>query len=409
MVAQDPVKRSAQLSLGFSSAGHMYNHLFEPIFFIAALYLPLVLGLPYEQVLPLIFAGKLLTGLLAPAAGWLGDKWSATGMMAVYFLGFGGAAIGVGTASTPWEIAAWLGVMGAFGSIYHPVGIAWLVTTAVNRGKAMGINGMFGGLGPAVAGVAAGGFIEFAGWRVAFIIPGILVVLTGIAFLVCLSKGWVKETKVDAAPTPPADKKDAVRVYLVLAFALLVSGVIYQATQASLPKLLEIRVPLLAGDNAALGIGLAVGLMYFIGGVLQIWSGWLSDKYPLKWVYTAMIALQAPFLGLAAALSGLPLIAAAVLMVTFNIAAQPPENTLLARYTPAQWRSTAYGMKFVVSFGFSALGVPLAAYIYESTSDFAWLFGALALTIVLLTVIALTLPNDSKQDERGMAAPAPAE
>ena len=409
MTSDETARRSAQLSLSFSSAGHLYNHLFEPIFYIAAIYLPLVLGLPYEQVLPLIFAGKLLTGLLAPPAGWLGDKWSATGMMAVYFIGFGGAAIGVGTADSPWAIAAWLGLMGAFGSIYHPVGIAWLVKNAVNRGKALGINGMFGGFGPAVAGIAAGGFIEFAGWRAAFIVPGALVMLTGVAFIFCLWKGWIVETEGDAVSHPPADKKDAVRVYIVMAFALMVSGVIYQATQASLPKLMELRIPALAGEDSALGIGLAIGLVYFVGGVMQIWSGWLSDKYPLKWVYTGMIAMQAPFLALAAVATGLPLMAAAVLMVTFNIGALPPENTLLARYTPSQWRSTAYGLKFVLSFGFSAMGVPLAAYIYESTGDFEWLFGALALTIVLMSVIALTLPNDRSPSTPAATKPAAAE
>ena len=69
-----PVASSSAI-VGFSSIGHFYNHLFEPMYFVVALVLPPILGVPYEQVLTLIIAGNLLTGLFAPVAGWLADRW----------------------------------------------------------------------------------------------------------------------------------------------------------------------------------------------------------------------------------------------------------------------------------------------------------------------------------------------
>ena len=60
---------SARASLAFSCVGHLFAHLFEPIFYITALVLPGELGMPYEEVLALVIGGKLLYGLLAPAAG----------------------------------------------------------------------------------------------------------------------------------------------------------------------------------------------------------------------------------------------------------------------------------------------------------------------------------------------------
>lgn len=47
-------------------------------------------------------------------------------------------------------VAVGLALIGLFASIYHPVGMAWLVRSAVNRGKVLGITGIFGSGGGAV-------------------------------------------------------------------------------------------------------------------------------------------------------------------------------------------------------------------------------------------------------------------
>lgn len=193
----------ARAALSFSCIGHLYAHVFEPIFYIVALVLPGELGLPYEQVLALIIAAKLLYGVLAPAAGWLGDRWSTVGMMAVFFIGLGLSAMAVGLTDSALGLSIALAATGLFGSIYHPVGISWLLRNAVDKGKAIGFNGVFGGIGPAVAGLIAGGLIETIGWRHAFILPGAAVVLTGLVFLWFLHRGLVVETKADRAPPPP--------------------------------------------------------------------------------------------------------------------------------------------------------------------------------------------------------------
>jgi MFS family permease len=191
---------SARASLAFSCAGHAYSHIFEPIFFIVALVLPGEFGMSYEEVLALIVAGKLLYGLLAPFAGWLGDRWSTVGMMALFFLGLGSSAVAAGLAPGPMTLALALGLVGLFGSIYHPVGISWLLSNAINKGKAIGINGVFGGIGPALGGVAAGTLIAVWGWRAAFIVPGLVVIATGVLFLVMLARGLVVEAKTDRKP-----------------------------------------------------------------------------------------------------------------------------------------------------------------------------------------------------------------
>ncbi len=392
--------RSARASLAFSCVGHAYAHIFEPIFFIAALVLPAEMGMSYEEVLALIVAGKLCYGLLAPLAGWLGDRWSTVGMMAVYFLGLGGAAVGVGFAQGPWMLALALGLMGVFGSIYHPVGIAWLIRNAVDKGKAIGLNGVFGGIGPALAGIVAGGLIAVSGWRAAFIVPGVAVVATGVLFLVMVLRGVVVEVRGDRRPEPAASREDAVRAGLVLSVTMLCAGLIYQSTQPVLPKLFAERL----GDA---GVAVAAGgvtVVYLLAGLTQILAGHLADRLSPRRIYIFAALAQVPLLlGLAYA-SGYGLVAVAVLAVSFNMAGIPAENLLLSRYTPARWRGTAFGLKFVLSFGVSGLGVPLVSVIRGATGGFEALFLLLAIAAAMVALAASRLPP-----ERVVLAEVPAE
>ncbi|MGE5514540.1 MAG: MFS transporter [Bacteroidota bacterium] len=402
--------RSARASLAFSCLGHLYSHVFEPIFYIAALVLPGELGLPYEDVLALVIAGKLLYGLMAPVAGWLGDRWSTVGMMAVFFLGLGASALSMGLAQGPWGIAVALALMGLFGSIYHPVGIAWLIRNAVDKGKAIGLNGVFGGVGPGIASLVAGALIAGMGWRAAFVLPGALVLLTGAAFVLALAKGWVIEAKADRAPQAEPSKSDAWRAGLVLSLTMLCAGLIYQATQPSLPKLFEERL----GSGTSVGdAAFAVTVVYLVAGFTQIAAGHLADRFPAKAIYVTAALVQAVMLVLLSWASGWSMVGVALLAVAGNMGAIPAENLLLAKYTPARWRGTAFGLKFVLSFGVSGLAVPLVSLLRGLTGGFELLFCLLAGCAVVVAGAAMLLPREKEmgEDVEGATAtssPAPA-
>lgn len=396
MSTQNESRASRAAVQGFSNVGHFFNHLFEPMFFVVALVLPPVLGIPYEEVLTLILAGKITTGVLSPVVGWLADRWSVLGMMVIYFIGFGLSGIWVGLSDTPAEMRAALVALGAFGSIYHPVGIAWVAQSSVNRGRALGVNGMFGGLGPAFGGVFAGAMVEVADWRSSFVVPGVLVIATGIALLLAHRRGVVPDEPLVPNRMAPLAMSDAVKIYSVLTIAMLLGAISYQAAQSSLPKLFEMKqIGGLFGEGTT-GIGTAIMIVYGVGGIVQVFTGHLSDRYPLKWVYAAMIFVQGPFLALAATLAGVPLFLATIMMVTCNIGALPAENALMAKYTPGKWQATAYGFKYIAAFSFSSLGVYAAARVLEVTGGFGALYLALGLGFVLMTAVVATLPKDER-------------
>ena len=384
---------SARLSLGFSCIGHSYSHLFAPIFYVTALSLERELGMTHGEVVALIVVGNVLFGVAAPLAGWLGDRWSSTGMMSLFFFGTGLGMVVTGLVSEPLQIAVALALTGLFSSIYHPVGIAWLVRHAVRRGMALGVNGIFGAISPGLAAVVAGVLIEAFSWRAAFLVPGAALLLTGAGFLALVLRGVIVESRVDRKQDAPTSRQDRVRAFLVLAVTMLCTGIIYQATQPALPKVFSEQLGGLA-SGGVLGISMFVAIVYFMAGGMQLVAGKLADKYPLKYVYLIAFVLQVPFLAVAGSLSGASLLVVALIMVSVNVGALPAENALIARYAPIQWRGLAFGLKFILAFGVSGLGVLLEGRLYDYTGGFYWLFIVLACIAVVATAAATLLPYE---------------
>ena len=128
----------------------------------------------------------------------------------------------------------------------------------------------------------------------------------------------------------------------------------------------------------------------------------MADRFELKRVYLICWILQAPLLLIAAMLDSVLLLPIAAAMVVANTIGSPSENSLFARYSPPKWRSTAFGVKFVLALGVAAVAIPLIAWIYETTGGFIWLFVMLAGVAVMASVAAALLPgrgNDEAIEE----------
>src|SRR6201981_3306487 len=86
-------RRSAALALTFSSVGHFFAHLLMLLYPTVVLALEGWWGMSYGDLLSLSLGGFVLFGLGALPAGWLGDRWSAEGMMVIFFVGTGGSGV----------------------------------------------------------------------------------------------------------------------------------------------------------------------------------------------------------------------------------------------------------------------------------------------------------------------------
>ncbi len=395
---------SSRLPLVFSCLGHGYMHLFTAFYFVIALTLEDAWRLEYHELIELWALGAALVGVAALPAGWLGDRWSASGMMVIYFLGLGAAGILCGLVDGPTALFVGLTALGLAAAIYHPVGIAWLVRNARARGRALGINGAFGGLGVAGAGLVAGALIDGFGWRAAFIIPGVICLVTGLALLACLRSGLIVEASPVSKSEAPAPSRGAVlRVYGVLLMTMLIMGILFQATQVSVPKLFDLRLRDIAGEGA-LGIGAIVALVYTVGSVTQLVGGIMADRFPLKPLYAGCFLLQVPVLAGIAIFGGLPLVTLVAVTVFLTAAPLPAENMLLARFTPPRHHSLAYGVKFVLAFGTGPVSILLVSRVQERTGEFTWLYLALAAAALLAALAALLLPGEASHPAPAVAA-----
>ena len=137
----------------FLNIGHFIDHYATLIFAtVAALALTRDWGMTYADLAVYGTPGFVAFGLFSYPAGRLGDRWSRDGMMAVFFIGIGLAAILTGFAQTPLQMAIGLFVIGIFAAIYHPVGLAMVVSNYAKSGWALALNGVWGNLGVACAG-----------------------------------------------------------------------------------------------------------------------------------------------------------------------------------------------------------------------------------------------------------------
>jgi MFS family permease len=371
--------RSGLVTLIFSGVAHAYSHLFTLLYATVVLRLEREWGLPYADLFALGIPMTVLFGLGVLPSGWLADRWGSPGMIAIFFFGVGTASVATGMADSPLGLGIGLSFIGLFASIYHPVGIPWLLKNAANRGRALGIIGVAGTAGLAGAGIVAGFLGDKFGWRSAFWIPGTICILTGVLFLAALRVGLIHEAENDVVPHPEPRPTDRQRAFIALVLSVLFTGLVYQTISFALPKIFSDRI---GPEHGLAEVGVMVTVVYGLAAVAQIIGGELMDRYRIKWFYVGAQLLQFPALAMAFGLSGPLLVAAMTLAVSFNVISQPVEDILIARHAPLSWRGRAFGIKFVLVFFVSSAGVAMIPVVHVLTGSLDFLFlilGACAL------------------------------
>ncbi len=394
----------SRIVVSFINAGHVLDHMFMLIFPTAVLGMGGEFGRSYGDLLALSTGGFFAFGAGSLPAGWLGDLWSRRNMMGLFFLGTGAAVVLTGFSRSPVMLAVGLMGIGLFASIYHPVGTAMLTAHAEKVGRAIGINGVWGNLGVAFAALTAGAITQWLGWRAAFIVPGVIGILVGLAFL------WLVPDQPVASKTVARKSLDVpqhivVRVFAVLALVTIAGGVVFNATTIGMPKIFDERLSMLA--RSPLRVGLLVFAVYVIGATAQLIVGRLVDRYPLRTVFLPLSALQAPCLFLAASAHDWTMVALAV-GIMFGVFGQVTINdTMVARYTTDAWRARVYAVRYVVSFSASASAVPLLAFLHKRTGGFDLALMVLSLFGLLVFLGASFFPYRPEEVQVAMSkAPA---
>ncbi|MCX7381840.1 MAG: MFS transporter [Alphaproteobacteria bacterium] len=384
---------SVRATIGFINAAHSLTHyslLILPTAVLAMARPDGGFGAEYGPILALATGGFVLYGLFALPQGWLAQRVGRRNLMTAFFFGAGLSMVATGFAATPMMLALALAATGLFVAIYHPVGTALLVEVSGDQpGKAIGLNGVFGNVGVALAPMMTAFFAVQAGWQWAFIIPGIACALLGV-WWVRLPVGDGKATKT-ARPFPNIPPAVVRRVVIVLLVIAAVSGLVFNAFTLLLPKLMQER---LAGDPSLLPLaGVAATVATLCGAVTQLTVGRMIDRMTLKRLFMPFAIVLIPALvGLALAPGWLVLpFAGAVAAVVFG---QVTVNeTMTARYISPALRTKMYSVRFFVGFLGSAAAPGIIGYLHERTGDLAASVLVLAGFALVTLCCALAFPN----------------
>ena len=282
--------------------GHALDHLFFLIFATAVSAIAQEFGVAgWADMMPYTVGAFMMFGFASIPAGRLGDLWGRRQMMLVFFFGMGLSAIAVSLTQTPLQMGIALTVLGVFSAIYHPVGIPMLVQKAVRPGLTIGVNGLAGNLGIALAALSTGFLVTWQGWRMAFVVPGLVSIACGFAF------AWVAPQESSA----PAKKKSnsvqlpkhlAWRTFAVMVATATTTSVLFNITTNGNAQLLAERLDGLVNDPSRLGMLLAA--IYAVASLAQLVVGRLLDWFPVKPLFFGVLLLQIVAFGVASQTSG---------------------------------------------------------------------------------------------------------
>lgn len=347
----------------------------------------------WEDLMPYATGAFFAFGFGSLPAGRLGDTWGRRPMMLTFFYGLGGSLLLVALAQGPWQIAAALTLMGVFSSIYHPVGIPMLLRDARRPGRTIGINGLAGNLGIALAALVTGLIVKYVGWRAAFAVPAVVSIGCGLLFARLSPPEGEPPTRRKAAVSalPPAV---LVRVVAVITVIATTSALLFNFTTNGNTELLRERMAAVVTDPAA--IGLLLALVYSIASFAQLLVGTLIDRVPIKRLLLSIVALQVPLFLLASQAQGWLFFVLIVLFMGVVFGAIPFIDAIIVRFVDDRIRSQVAGARLAISFSISSLAVYLLGPVVKSAGFDSLLVTMAGIAIVTLAAAAW-LPATSRQ------------
>ena len=378
----------------YLNIGHLLDHFMMLIFAKAAFDAGREFGLSYEEIIVYGTLGVILFGAAAPLAGWLADKYSRAILITIYPFGLSLGAMLAAFSSSTEMLGISLGVVGFFAAIYHPVGIAMITKRPGKVGLRLGINGVWGNMGVALAPILTGLLIAFADWRLGFIIPALMCLSFGISQLFAFIE--LDETRPQTAKMKNNKSVSVLTegwqtVLLCLSIVTLSGGFIFGSLTFLIPRIFEVNMLQISNDVAI--TGLLAGLVYAIASFSQIGTGWLVDKVPPKFVLSAMGLGQLIFIYIASQSSDYGLLFIMLAAMIFVFGQVPITDVILVKYVKDSWRGRVLSIKFMVNLSAGASVLPITSILLKNGYDFSFVLQCLALLSVSVIISGLFLPN----------------
>jgi len=393
-------ERLSRRTLRFVNIAHALDHFVLLIYPTAVIAIAASTALSYSSLIGLATGAFVAFGLFSLPAGWLADRFGRRPMLAAFFIGYGLSCLGLATAASPVAFAVWLLVLGIASAIYHPVGSTMLVAHARRLGRDLGINGVWGNLGAASASGITASITAVLGWRAAFIIPGLVCLAAGAAFLALVPHdGDGRAAKAGGQPVIPVARP--VFVLMVFAVAVVAGGMTFNVTTIALPKVLDERLGL---DLPLVITGSLATVVFVFGALTQLLMGRLVDRLSLAAIFVGLAGFQSLGLGLAAMTAGVPLLIGLVLAMAAIYGQVIVNDAMVARYVPARYRAKAFSVRYFLGFTMSGFAVSLIDLLH-ARGGFALVLGIAAVFAIVIFAAALTFYALARPSTPGRRSP----
>jgi MFS family permease len=357
--ASNPARR--RRVIGFLNLAHGLDHFVILIYPTVVIELQATYGESYATLIALSTASFVAFGLFSLPAGWLADRWSRRDMMVGFYFGCGVSLVGAAFAPSLYVLGFALFALGMFAAIYHPVGTAMILENATQRGRTLAFNGVCGNIGVSLAAGVTAALTAAFSWRGAFLVPGLVCIVTGAIYLWLVPDEGKHVAKRGGSADVELSTPAAAMIFGLFVVVALSAGLVFNTISISLPKIVDERI---GGGISLVEVGGLTTAVFLCGALAQITVGRLVERFPVHILFA--ISAIAQFVGVmwAAHATGVSLLFA----LAFSMAAIYGQITLndlvIARYTADAWRGRIYAVRYFLTFMVSGVAVSMIAFLY---------------------------------------------
>lgn len=326
-------------------------------------------------------------------------------MMAAFYIGCGLSLIGAAFAPSLYALAVALFALGVFAAIYHPVGTAMIIENATQRGRSLAFNGVCGNLGVSLAAGITAALTAAFSWRGAFLVPGLICIATGVAYLWLVADERQPATSRSRSPDVALSTPVAATIFGLFVVVALSAGLVFNTISVALPKIVDERV---GNDISLVAVGGLTTAVFLCGGLAQIAVGRLVERIQPHILLAAMAIMQFAGVVWAAYATGAMLLTALAFTMAAIYGQITVNDLIIARYTADAWRGRVYAVRYFLTFMVSGAAVSMIAILY-GRGGFGLVLGATAFVALGFLVAALLiafLANGVEKARAPQAAPA---
>jgi MFS family permease len=385
----------------YINISHFLDHFMMLIFAKAAYDAGKYFGFTYDEIIAYGAVGFLFFGAFAPLAAHLSEKISRSFLMIVYHFGIGLSSILAALATNIWFFAFSLSLIGIFAAIYHPVGIAMLLSKNKNNGIRIGINGVFGNMGVAAAPIITGFILFYGNWRMCFLIPGVFCIIYGLNFLYRLQSEQGKSTHAEESLDQPF-AKNWLRALSSIGLSTLSAGFIFGAMTFIIPRYFETSLSNISTSVAI--TGLLAGTVYAIASFSQIFVGKMIDRFSPKLILLTISIGQILFIYSSSIFENWSLFFMTLFAMAFVFGQVPINDIILSRYVPDRKRAKILSIKYVLNLSAGASVLPICSLMMQNGFEMRQIFGLMSIFAVFIFFAAMLLPNQVASERLDLTA-----